>query len=380
MMEDNELGPVRRLLAVMAALLIPWLVPGPALWAAPPCTDNPWQKGWTAQWTPLFQGIEWASACTTLLANGQPGTRTQPMNALRIDLQAPGIGFVASTGSSIPQGQMASQFLCGNGAQVAINANFAWRVDGSLTLMGIARSAGQMMSKPSSVPDATYVGPMALLITKDNQASFVEVTEQTPPALYSAAWTAVAGGPQRASGTVPERPVPGPLMLVTDGVNNATFCADVCPPETVAGRTAVALSRDKRYLYLMTLDGSDSNTGATGCPQGTQCGASFYDEAQWLIVLGAWNALNLDGGGSTTMAMSTGSGGVKLINNPSDDHTANCQQRSVAFLLGVTAKPLANPPYLPGCCTVISCQNPNGPSTCQGGSGIPCRNDAGETR
>jgi hypothetical protein len=264
--------------------------------------------------------------------------------------------------------------LCGNGAQVAINANFAWRIDGSLNLIGLAMSAGQMISQPFGVPDATYVGPMALVLTKDNQASFLEVTQQTPPALYSAAWTAVAGGPQRASGTVPERPVPGPLMLVTDGVNNNTSCVDVCPPETVAGRTAVALSQDRRYLYLMTIDGSDSNTAANGCPQGAQCGASFYDEAQWLIVLGAWNALNLDGGGSTTMAMSTGSGGVKLINNPSDDHTTNCQQRSVAFLLGVTAKPLATNPSLPGCCTVIACQDPT-PSTCQGGSGIPCRSD-----
>jgi hypothetical protein len=246
--------------------------------------------------------------------------------------------------------------------------------------MGLAKSAGKMMSQPSSVPDATYVGPMALLLTNDNQASFVEVTQQTPSALYSQAWTAVAGGPQRASGTVPERPVPGPLMLVTGGVNNATFCADVCPPETVAGRTAVALTQDKKYLYLMTIDGTDSNTVANGCPEGTQCGASFYDEAQWLIALGAWDALNLDGGGSTTMAMSTGSGGVKLIDNPSNNHTTNCQQRSVAFLLGVTAKPLAKPFLPPGCCTVISCQSPNGPSTCQGGSGIPCRNDGGNVR
>src|SRR4051812_31991510 len=263
MMKDKGLGPTRRLLAATAALFL-----APALWAAAPCTDNPWTTGWTAQWTPLFQGIEWTSACTTLLANGQPGTRTQPMNALRIDLQAPGLGFVATTRDSIAQGQTASQFLCGNGAQVAINANFAWRIDGSLNLIGLAMSAGQVISQPFGVPDATYVGPMALVLTKDNQASFLEVTQQTPPALYSAAWTAVAGGPQRASGTVPERPVPGPLMLVTDGANNSTSCVDVCPPETVAGRTAVALSQDRRYLYLMTIDGSDSNTAANGCPQG----------------------------------------------------------------------------------------------------------------
>jgi hypothetical protein len=346
----------------------------PALRATVTCTDNPWAAGWTPKWTPLFQGIDWTSACTTRLANGQAGTRTQPMNALRIDLQAPGIGFVATSDKhTSATGQTASQFLCTNHAQVAINANFAWRIGNAYQLMGLAISAGQSMSQPSSVPDATYVGPMALMITKSNQASFLEATQQTPPSLYSTAWTAVAGGPQRASGTVPERPVPGPLMLVSDGTNNATLCADACPPETVAARTAVALSQDGRYLTLMAIDGSDSNTGADGCPTGTQCGASFYDEAQWLIVLGAWNALNLDGGGSTTMAMSTGSGGVKLINNPSDNHSTSCQQRSVAYLLGVTANPLSKPFLPPGCCTVIAC--PDGTSTCQGGSGIPCRTD-----
>src|SRR5436853_1569648 len=105
MMKDKGLGPTRRLLAATAALFL-----APALWAAAPCTDNPWTTGWTAQWTPLFQGIEWTSACTTLLANGQPGTRTQPMNALRIDLQAPGLGFVASTRDSIAQARRPLSF------------------------------------------------------------------------------------------------------------------------------------------------------------------------------------------------------------------------------------------------------------------------------
>jgi hypothetical protein len=282
------------LFTIVIALLTLGAATAPPLRAAATCTDNPWTAGWTPKWTPLFKGIDWTSACTTRLANGQPGTRTQPMNALRIDLQAPGIGFVATSDKhTSATGQTASQFLCANHAQVAINANFAWRINNAYQLMGLAISAGQSMSQPSSVPDATYVGPMALMITRSNQASFLEATQQTPPSLYSGACTAVAGGPQRASGTVPERPVP--------------------------------------------------------------------------------NALNLDGGGSTTMAMSTGTGSVKLINNPSDNHSTSCQQRSVAYLLGVTANPLPTPFLPPGCCSVIAC--PDGTSTCQDGSGIPCRTD-----
>jgi hypothetical protein len=339
---------------------------------------NPWNGSWTPTWTPVFVGVDWTSACTKIPADSNPGhARIQPMNALRVDLRAEGIEFVAT--SEEGQGKTVSEFLCEKKAQVAINGNLAVynRDRTKLILMGLAKSAGTMVSDLNHVPDATWVGAMALLVTRDNQARFAEVTENTLPRVYQDAWTAVAGSPQPIDakvGVLQERPVPGPLMLLTDGHNNATPCANDCPPEIVAARTSVGLSKDHKFLYLMTIDGSDN-----GDCQGSQCGASFYDEAAWMKVLGADDALNLDGGGSTTLAISgneTTGKTVKLVNNPSDDHSTNCKQRQVASSFGLKARPLPSKAdvQLPGgCCTPIACGSTE--SLCKGGSGMPCRQD-----
>jgi exopolysaccharide biosynthesis protein len=340
---------------------------------------NPWNGGWAPAWTPVFVGVDWTSACTTIpAAHPNPGSpRIQPMSAMRIDLRAEGIEFVAT--SEEGQGRTVSEFLCEKQAQVAINGNLAvYNSEGTkLILMGLAKSAGRMVSDLSHVPDGTWVGAMALLITRDNQARFAEVTENTVPKVYQDAWTAVAGSPQpidAQKGVLQERPVPGPLLLLTDGRNNAAPCANDCPPEIVAARTSVGLSRDHKFLYLMTIDGSDN-----GNCQGNQCGASFYDEAAWMQLLGANEALNLDGGGSTTLAVSddekTGKV-VKLVNNPSTDHSTNCKQRQVAFSFGLRARqlPSRTGAQLPGgCCTPIHCGSIE--SQCAGGSGMPCRQD-----
>ncbi|HEY0512864.1 MAG TPA: phosphodiester glycosidase family protein [Thermoanaerobaculia bacterium] len=339
---------------------------------------NPWNGSWAPAWTPVFVGVDWTSACTGLAAN--PGTgsaRVQPMNALRVDLHAAGIEFVAT--SEEGKGQTVSDFLCTKKAQVAINGNLAVynREKTKLILMGLAKSEGKMVSDLEHVPDATWVGAMALLITRNNHARFAEATGTTIPTIYEDAWTAVAGSPQPIDavvGHLQERPVQGPLMLLTGGHNNATPCANDCPPEIVAARTSVGLSEDHRYLYLMTIDGSDN-----GDCRGQQCGASFYDEAAWMKLLGANEALNLDGGGSTTMAVSDDRPDgkiVKLVNNPSDDHSTSCLQRRVASSFGLKARPLPSGGGVPlpgGGCTPIPCGFTE--SHCKDGSGIPCRHD-----
>lgn len=68
-------------------------------------------------------------------------------------------------------------------------------------------------------------------------------------------------------------------------------------------RTAVGFSRDSTRLYLVTVDGrQDSSVGMT------------LDElAQFMIEIGAFEALNLDGGGSTTLVIRGG-----IVNSPSD--------------------------------------------------------------
>lgn len=339
--------------------------------AADDCNDNPWVSGWSPTWRRLFKGIEWAGACTTRLPTNPnvERQRIQRVNVLRIDLEDPDIQFFTTPKATEPgvtydtKGQVASQFLCEYGLQVAVNASFSWpccSYEGqpapNFDLCGLARSAGATVSELSSVPDPSYVGATALMITGDNKASFRTIT--APGACAATqngcvprdVCTAVAGGPQVAGsgGYCPQKPVPGPLMLIQDGLNMSCPCTDAAPPEKVAARTAVGVSRDGRRMFLMTIDAAE----------GSASGAGFYDTAQWLLQLGAYNALNLDGGGSTTMVMQlpAARGGAQLLNHPSN----NCQQRYVGNFLGVKAQWL-NDPYVPpsGC-------GPTGRRTCSG--------------
>jgi hypothetical protein len=318
------------------------------------CTGNPWESAWKPDWKPLFKGIEWAGACTTRLPSnpGTPGVRTQRVNALRIDLKDPDIRFFSTPRA--PQGgtqfdtkgQVASELLCEYGLQVVINASFSWpcchyeteKNPPDFKLCGLARSAGATVSELSSVPDPSYSGATALMITGKNEASFRTITALND-CIPADICTAVAGGPQVAVGNYcPQKAVPGPLMLLQDGMNMSCAASDANPPETVAPRTAVGLSRDGRSMLMITIDGEEGTSG----------GAGFYDTAEWLLRLGAFNAMNLDGGGSTTMVIDLpGSlGGARILNHPSH----NCEQRYVGNFLGVKAQ-LLHDPFVPpsGC-------------------------------
>ncbi len=68
-------------------------------------------------------------------------------------------------------------------------------------------------------------------------------------------------------------------------------------------RTAVGFSRDSSTLYLFAVDGRSENSG----------GMTLTELATTMRTLGAWDALNFDGGGSTTMVI-----GGAVVNKPSD--------------------------------------------------------------
>ncbi|MBL8123984.1 MAG: phosphodiester glycosidase family protein [Blastocatellia bacterium] len=72
--------------------------------------------------------------------------------------------------------------------------------------------------------------------------------------------------------------------------------------ETRHPRTAVAKLKDGKFL-MITVDGRSESSG----------GISLQDLADYLLSLGAVDAMNLDGGGSTTMYLDG-----KVVNTPSD--------------------------------------------------------------
>jgi exopolysaccharide biosynthesis protein len=90
-----------------------------------------------------------------------------------------------------------------------------------------------------------------------------------------------------------------------------------------APRTAVGLSEDGNELILVVVDGR--SILSRGCTLG--------EMADFMAGLGAFTALNLDGGGSSAMVSGGGDGKVELLNSPSDG-----QERPVANVLGVRKK------------------------------------------
>src|SRR6187431_3035775 len=72
-----------------------------------------------------------------------------------------------------------------------------------------------------------------------------------------------------------------------------------------------------------------------GRQTGWSDGATLYETGQWLLRLGAWNGLNLDGGGSTALAKRE-NGVAVLMNKPSGG-----VQRVNGNHLGVFAQALA---------------------------------------
>ncbi|MFH2032379.1 MAG: phosphodiester glycosidase family protein [Bacteroidota bacterium] len=84
-------------------------------------------------------------------------------------------------------------------------------------------------------------------------------------------------------------------------------------------RTAVGYNQDKTKLFLVTVDGR----------QTTSVGMSLPELADFMLSIGCYTAVNLDGGGSTTMVVRN-----KIVNSPSDPGG----ERRVANSLMVVAK------------------------------------------
>ena len=80
--------------------------------------------------------------------------------------------------------------------------------------------------------------------------------------------------------------VDGSTLLVKDG-EKAYIEYEI---EGKHARTAVGYSKDKRYIYLVSVEKSKNSTGMT-----------LNELSDFLLSRGIWKAVNFDGGGSTTM-------------------------------------------------------------------------------
>ena len=291
------------------------------------------QPFFMSPWSPIFKGIDYATGSQRV--TGSPFGTNQQVNCLRVDLTDPDIEFLTTPrctncGAFETLAENTSLFLERNALQVAVNCNFYATSGGPNdspigspdTVLGLAISRGQLVSlADSSVHAAT------LLLTTNNVPTFIP---QNWPATASldGIYTAVAGNV---------------LLLTNAFVLGITNEADYDP------RTAIGLSQDSRYLYLLTIDGRDSAWSA---------GANFYQTGEWLARFGAWNGFNVDGGGSTTMSMQDCTGKSVRLNRPSFLKLNNPpRERNIGHNLGLYAKPAVSPikelTVIPGATTAI---------------------------
>jgi len=113
----------------------------------------------------------------------------------------------------------------------------------------------------------------------------------------------------------PKVAITGNKFLLRDGLIEVVDDREMHP------RTAIGIDRDTHRLLLLVIDGRQSFSR----------GYTMVELANKMIDLGADEALNLDGGGSSTMVAKKPNGVVGVINSPSDGF-----QRSVANALEVT--------------------------------------------
>ena len=93
-------------------------------------------------------------------------------------------------------------------------------------------------------------------------------------------------------------------------------------------RTALGISRNGRYLYLVVVDGRQ--------PLYSE-GATFVDLAKLLIDQGVYMGMSLDGGGSSTMVIAGKDGKPKILNSPIDIYIPG-RERPVGNHLGIYVK------------------------------------------
>jgi hypothetical protein len=212
-------------------------------------------------------------------------TSNQNINALVIDLCAPGVSLRATAASE--KGKKTSAFGGLVGAQAAINGDF---YGPNYVPNGIAMSGGAAWGSS----DHGYVGPLAF---GENRAELIAHE--------------VVAGPEPWMREV----VSGHPTILWQGVernnNGDPLCTNRHP------RTAAGLSADRRTLILAVVDGRTT----------TRIGMTCDELSGLLKELGAHDGVNLDGGGSSTMWL-----GGSVLNHPSDG-----SERTVANHLAVHA-------------------------------------------
>lgn len=251
----------------------------------------------------LFEGV-------TYIRDERSALRSMVIHVVLIDLQAEGIDFVVTPADDLPDynysARTTTQFVREFDVQLAINGDFFGpvREDGNTTEAGVnAHGLTILDNVTQTIGFAPPEFISTLYIDGQNQVSFNEKPDIVDVAIS------------------------GKYMLVVD--NETTSIEDFDPKfvNSPHPRAAIGLTEDGQTLILMVVDGRQ--------PANTE-GATLPELATFLKEYGATTALNLDGGGSASLAIQRQNGVIHLINSPVNRDTVNVE-RPVANHLGIFA-------------------------------------------
>lgn len=258
------------------------------------------------------------------------------MHVAQIDLRAPGLKFKVSppAGEREVLRQSTLDFIKQERAQLGINGHYFLpfpSTDEAAWVIGLGASQGRVFSAFEK-PQQTYAlvaDAPALNIDRRNHAQIVHRDPRFTDGLHVlekvSLWNVIAGSSQIVTNgtvTVPvyrdEQHPQGELEAGgPSSYSNAKAWADA-----TTARTAVGLSKDRRTLTLFTVD-----------VRGGSEGMRLSEVAAVLIRdFNVYDALNLDGGGSTTMAMEDATGARAIVNVSSDNPAGRVVATSLAVL------------------------------------------------
>jgi hypothetical protein len=259
----------------------------------------------------LFQGVTY-----------ERHVRNQPrpllFHVIQVDLTAPGIDFLVSPPQPTDKGLETSAdtvpgFLARHQVQVAVNGSYFFphqvrspfnyypHVGDGTNTMGVGISNGDRYSQAEA-------GWAALCIVSNRD---IRITDRDCPANTQ---QGIAGDIQFIKGA--QLYQKGWVMLPENVV-------DQMP------RTAIALNQHATKLWMVVVDGRQ---------KGYSEGVTLAELADFLIGLGADQAINLDGGGSSTLAIEH-QGQPQVLNAPFQARVP-MNLRPVANQLGLYARPL----------------------------------------
>ncbi|HUU33797.1 MAG TPA: phosphodiester glycosidase family protein [Vicinamibacterales bacterium] len=258
----------------------------------------------------------------TLIERVLTTPRPAHLHLARIDLRAPGIrvAVTAPSGGREVVRETTLDFLARTGAQLAVNGHFFLPFpadDADAFVIGLAAAEGRVYSAFEHPEQDFAILPDAPALVFDRRhrariAARRPGADPTRVAGRGTVWNAVAGSAQIITNgrvTVPvyrdDAHPRGALTPGPDGrYSNARSWYDLVTSRTIAG-----LSRDHRILTLVA---SEGRHGADGLTVAELAELLRRDDR-------VWNAVNLDGGGSTSLAwMDPATGTAALLNRSTD--------------------------------------------------------------